>query len=123
MRGCTTVKDLCTGLGPTDNLWLKLLGQMANPEASLTLKRVGELTHVAARGEEKRRGIWTAGPASEPMMEHLCEAAGLTEKGPGKRVQGTARLEGEEVVFEVKVSAHMPKRGLPKSIQVDAREV
>ncbi len=116
-------KDVCTGLGPTGNLWLNFLGQMADPEAALTLKRVGEETHLVSRGEDKPRRVRTAAGAFEPMVAYICKAAGLTEKGEGKRVQGTARLEGEEAGFEVKVSAYMPKRGLPKSIQVDAHKV
>jgi len=103
--------------------WVQLLGRLAESDAALTLKLKGRKGQLVSQDDENVIHMSKRDRTFEYMAEYICNAAGLTEKRTGRRVQGTVTVKGDDTAFKVKVSAYMPKRGLPKSIRIDARRL
>ena len=103
--------------------WLGLLGHFADPEGSFVLKSGDDKPGVVPAHEKKAAEMVMPTAHFEHLAQYICRRTGLTKQPKGKRVRGTVRLRGKQGRFEVKVSAYMPKRGLPKSMRIDARRL
>jgi len=103
--------------------WLDLLGHFADPEGSFVLKSGDDKPGMVPAHEKKPAEMIMPTAHFKHLAQYICRRTGLTKQPKGKRARGTVRFRGKEGRFEIKVSAYMPKRGLPKSIQVDAHRL
>ena len=103
--------------------WLDLLGRFADPEGLFVVKSGDDKSGVVPAHEQKAAEMILPTAHFEHLAQYICRRTGLTKQPKGKRARGTVRLRVKQGRFEMKVCAYMPKRGLPKSMRIDARRL